>query len=59
MHKPPAVPGEPFGHPVWARPVEYGLIALAMLYDVSRRARRGRGGPPPDRAEGRLACTQE
>ena len=44
---------EPFGHPFWVRPVEYGLIALAMLYDVRRRARRGRNGRPPDRAEGR------
>ena len=50
---------EPFGHPVWVRPVEYGLIALAMAYDVSRRARLGRQGRPPDGEEGGLACTQE
>ena len=50
---------EPFGHPFWVRPAEYGLIALAMLYDVRRRARRDGDGRPPDRAEGRLACTQE
>lgn len=50
---------EPFGHPFWVRPVEYGLIALAMLYDVRRRARRDGDDCPTDRAEGRLACTQD
>ena len=44
---------EPFGHPLWVRPVEYGLIVLAMLYDVRRRARRGGNGCPPDRPAGR------
>jgi len=39
---------EPFGHPWWVRPVEYGLIMLAMAYDVSRRVRRGADNRPPD-----------
>lgn len=26
----------PYGHPAWARPVEFGVIALAGLYDVWR-----------------------
>ena len=39
---------EPFGHPVWVRPVEYGLILTAMMYDLRRR--RGIGGRPPDAA---------
>jgi len=49
----------PFGHPVWVRPVEYGLIALAMVYDVRRHRRRSRTGRPADRAEGGLPCTPE
>jgi len=49
---------EPFGHPWWVRPVEYGLIMLAIVYDVRRRARRGRNGRPSDRAEGGSACTR-
>ena len=36
---------DPFAHPVWVRPVEYGLILLAMAYDVRRSARRGPHGP--------------
>jgi len=44
---------EPFGHPAWVRPVEYGLILLAMGYDVIRRARRGADPRRPDRIEGR------
>ncbi len=39
---------EPFGHPFWVRPVEYGLILTAMMYDLSRR--RGIGGRLPDSA---------
>ena len=50
---------EPFGHPGWVRPVEYGLIALAIVYDVRRRGGRDAKGGPLDRAEGALACTQE
>ncbi len=50
---------EPFGHPVWVRPVEYGLISLAIVYDVRRRVRQGVTGHPPDRAEGGVLCTQE
>ncbi|MYA33105.1 MAG: hypothetical protein F4164_00420 [Gemmatimonadales bacterium] len=48
---------EPFGHPPWVRPVEYGLILLAMGCDAIRRARRraGQRADPrrPDRIEGR------
>ncbi|WP_419935987.1 hypothetical protein [Candidatus Palauibacter sp.] len=44
---------EPFGHPLWVRPVEYGLILLAMVYDVFRRARRNTDGSAPEWAEGR------
>ena len=51
---------DPFGHPVWVRPVEYGLIGLAMAYDVRRSARRGSadGAPEgaPEGAQGR-PCT--
>ena len=39
---------EPFGHPVWVRPLEYGLILTAMMYDVRRR--RGVAGHPADPA---------
>ncbi len=39
---------EPFGHPFWVRPVEYGLILTAMMYDFSRR--RGIAARPPDLA---------
>ena len=35
---------DPFGHPFWVRPVEYGVILLAMAYDVFRRARRQTDG---------------
>jgi hypothetical protein len=31
----------PYAHPVWVRPVEFGLIALAGLGDVWRHQRRG------------------
>jgi hypothetical protein len=37
-----------FGHPAWLRPVEFGLIALALAWDV-RRARRAK---PPAAAGG-------
>ena len=30
---------DPFAHPAWVRPVEYGLILLAMAYDGGRRTR--------------------
>lgn len=39
---------EPFGHPFWVRPVEYGLILTAMIYDLSRR--RDIAARPPDSA---------
>lgn len=39
---------DPFGHPAWVRPLEYGLILLAMACDVVRSARRG----PADGAPG-------
>ena len=31
-----------YAHPVWVRPLEYGMIALALIADVTRRARRSR-----------------
>lgn len=31
----------PFAHPDWVRPLEYGLILLALLYDLFRRRYRG------------------
>ena len=38
----------PFAHPSWVRPLEYGLILLALAYDIWRRARRlGCVGLPP------------
>ncbi len=30
----------PFGHPSWVRPLEYGLILLALAYDIFTRTRR-------------------
>jgi len=50
---------EPFGHPVWVRPVEYGLVALALLYDVRRRVRRGTEVRLHGRTEDRVPCTRE
>ena len=44
---------DPFGHPAWVRPVEYGLILLAMAYDVMWRARRSAGSRGPEGPEGR------
>ena len=41
---------DPFGHPAWVRPVEYGLIVLALAYDVMRSARRGPAGGAPEGA---------
>ena len=41
---------DPFGHPAWVRPVEYGLIALALAFDVLRSARRGAAGRAPEGA---------
>ncbi len=44
----------PFAHPAWVRPLEYGLILLALLYDLFRRRYRGsdpavnRFSMPPD-----------
>ncbi len=29
----------PFGHPFWVRPLEYGLILVALAYDAFRRKR--------------------
>ena len=40
---------DPFAHPAWVRPLEYGLILLAMAYDGVRRAHSptaGTGEPP-------------
>ena len=38
---------EPYAHPWWVRPVEFGAIALAFGWDISRRARDSlaRGSP--------------
>ena len=41
---------DPFGHPVWVRPVEYGLILLAMSYDAMRAVRRAPASPAPEGA---------
>ena len=38
----------PFGHPFWVRPLEYGLILLALAYDIFTRTRRS--GRVPERA---------
>lgn len=35
----------PFGHPAWVRPVEYGLILLALTHDIFMRKRRSRRTP--------------
>ena len=32
----------PFAHPDWVRPVEYGLILLALAYDLFRRRRKSK-----------------
>ena len=37
---------DPFGHPVWVRPFEYGLILLAMAYDLRRAGRRDSATAP-------------
>ena len=47
----------PFGHPSWVHPVEYGVILLAMGYDMIRRVRRGPGDGASDGVEGRSPCT--
>ena len=39
---------EPFGHPSWVRPVEYGLILIAIVYDVLRHQRRNTHGRAPE-----------
>ena len=31
---------EPFAHPAWVRPLEFGLIVLSLCVDIWRRARR-------------------
>lgn len=41
---------DPFGHPVWVRPLEYGLILLAMSYDGMRAVRRAPARPAPEGA---------
>ncbi len=41
---------DPFGHPAWVRPVEYGVIGLAMAYDVRRSARRSSAVGAPEGA---------
>ncbi|MCY4075833.1 MAG: hypothetical protein OXH04_10445 [Acidobacteria bacterium] len=41
---------DPFAHPAWVRPVEYGLILLALAYDVRRSAIRGSARPAPEGA---------
>ena len=33
---------EPYGHPWWVRPVEFGVIGLALCWDATRRLRGGR-----------------
>jgi hypothetical protein len=38
-----------FGHPAWVRPVEFGLIALAMIVDLCRLRQRKPVDPPVDR----------
>ena len=35
----------PFAHPDWVRPVEYGLILLALAYDLFRRRRKSKLTP--------------
>ena len=37
---------DPFGHPAWVPPLEYGLILVAMAYDAVRRVRRSTIGVP-------------
>ncbi len=37
----------PFGHPFWVRPVEYGLIFAALIYDIFRRHPSGAEKCPP------------
>ena len=41
---------DPFGHPSWVRPVEYGLILLALAYDLRRSVRSGSASPAPEGA---------
>ena len=41
---------DPFGHPAWVQPVEYGLIGLAMAWDVRRSARGGSAVGAPEGA---------
>ena len=31
---------EPYGHPWWVRPVEFGMIGLALCWDATRRSKR-------------------
>ena len=35
---------QPYQQPVWARPLEFGLILLALAYDLFRRRSTGLGG---------------
>lgn len=35
----------PFAHPDWVRPVEYGLILLALAYDLFRQRRKSKQMP--------------
>ena len=41
---------DPFAHPAWVRPVEYGLILLALAYDARRSALRRSVRPAPEGA---------
>lgn len=36
----------PFDHPIWLRPLEFGLIGLAAAFDLRQRFFKGRAGPP-------------
>ena len=37
---------DPFAHPAWVPPLEYGVILAAAAYDGFRRTRRSAGGVP-------------
>ena len=49
---------DPFGHPPWVRPVEYGLIAAAIGYDMMDRGRQNRRRAGSDTREERGRCTR-
>ena len=51
---------EPFTHPVWVRPIEYGVILLALGIDLSRNrfSRSTRSGIPPVGESGRRPASE-